>query len=548
MRKPHRTAQLLLLQLLIGALPAFGQVSFNNLQEKIAYYKQQCTMNVRYNIQNAFPVECANNYHHYNAKAASFHTFSNGKVRIAQYNLLYAGSKYSQHKDYELLSAIVNRWDVVGAVELSPIVKEDLIANQRIATFIANYKTVLAQRKSQLQTEKSRANPNYDRISKLEQNIKAINDTYKYHRKLYRLPGYLRLLNELRKRDPSWGLILTPIGQAAAENIAQELHGFYYRGKAVRPIINEYCNATKRTGDTFPFACILHMDGRFLGKKLQHVFPRRPFMASFRSGNFDFTLLTAHLRYTRPKDPYLEKAILKSAFNTNSFSNIGIGVNQDTYARFAEAKLTLDFIEKYKKKFKEKDVIYMADFNLSMGNRYWTTLLANYNNQVLNLGKKTTLTWGLTSKNGTPTNGLSNDYDHIITDMYRLKECKNSRGQFNVMALNYFTGATKKIISDRYIVRSETYSGGKFPIVRKSHYKKLMSWKSSEMNNYYMTISRSYEMYRQESQIKHAMNHFQNRVLLSQQNPAHYYRIYSEVISDHLPIYMNCRTDIGDDD
>ena len=42
----------------------------------------------------------------------------------------------------------------------------------------------------------------------------------------------------------SWSLLLSPNGEAAKAEHTQELLGFFYRGRSVRPVINEYCKET----------------------------------------------------------------------------------------------------------------------------------------------------------------------------------------------------------------------------------------------------------------------------------------------------------------
>ncbi len=527
---------------------AFAQFTFASEAQKQNHYKRLCLMNQKFHAQNYYSVACGNNYHHYNSTSAStYYRGGNSRVRIAEYNLLHPGAMNTQQKDYELLARIMNKWDVVGAVELLTTISEDYINNERVLKFLTGYKEKLNQRKAQLSSEKAKSNPDKARISELEKIIQGINDTYKYSYSLYRTPGYLKLLNELRKIDPSWALILSPSGEAATTSVTQELMGFFYRGKNVTPIVNEYCNAIKTTGDATPFACFPQFDGRFLGRNLQHVFSRRPFMASFKSGNFDFTPLVAHVIYT-PPDAVRGKSILKSVFGTSDYRNIGIGVNNQTYARFAEVKVTLDFIEKYKQVYKEQDLIYMGDLNLSARNQYWSELLSEYKNQALQVTDLTTLTWSLTSSNGTATGGLSNDYDHMIVDYYKLAECKDSRGSFNAKALSYLTGTVSKDMSSRYIVRSGSYSGGKFPIVHKELYKQLNDWKESVFINYFITIDSNYVMMRDSGNSSKAISNFKTRVLDSQQYASSYYRVYTEILSDHLPIYMSCNTTFADDD
>jgi len=46
-------------------------------------------------------------------------------------------------------------------------------------------------------------------------------------------PGYVKVLKELMKLDPSWALILAPI--EAGEGTHTELGGFFFRATKVQP-------------------------------------------------------------------------------------------------------------------------------------------------------------------------------------------------------------------------------------------------------------------------------------------------------------------------
>jgi hypothetical protein len=525
---------------------AYAQLEFMSDSQKALHYKRLCKMNIKFHTSSKFSVICANNYHHYNSKASS--SYRGGtKVRIAEYNLLHPGMMNTQHKDYEILARIVNKWDVVGAVELVASLAEDRDHNERIVKFLAGYKSYVSKKKTALKAERAKSKPSKTRIAILEKDIKAINDTYKYSTKLFRVPGYLLLLNELRKKDPSWALVLSPSGEAAKSSSTQELLGFYYRGRTVKPTINEYCNAIKKSGDATPTACFPKFDGKFLGKNQRHVFSRRPFMASFKSGNFDFALLVSHVIYSPPSDT-LGASILKSAFGVTSYKSLGIGVTKSTYARFAEVKVTLDFMEKYKRTYREKDLIYMGDLNLTLKNRFWNTLLSNYKNQILTVSQKSTISNQYANSSGVPTGGSRNDYDHMIFDYYNSSECRDSRGNFNAKVLSYYSGTIAKDIATRYIVRSNSYSGGKFPITNKTKYKNLYDWKQNFLLNRYITISSNYQMMRDVNNYESGLKHFKSRLLDSQQFVKTYYKIYSETLSDHMPIYASCNTTYPDDD
>lgn len=220
-------------------------------------------------------IDCNDIFNHYPPKKSTS-TFKNHKnnVRLGSYNILWSEDEAidkksgDPKKDYELNVEMMNdQWDVVALQELQ---------------YGSN------------------------------DGIKAGNT-----------PKYIEILKMLQEKDDSWGLIISPFGQSTK----RELLGFYYRGSVAQPVESKYCKENFISNEPY----YLKKDGfiyrevnekgtkssaskpitnrefktpkKALGCPLafsqvvSENFPKLPFMARFKSGEFEFSYVSLHLGF-----------------------------------------------------------------------------------------------------------------------------------------------------------------------------------------------------------------------------------------------------------
>lgn len=304
-----------------------------------------------------------------------------------------------------------------------------------------------------------------------------------------------------------------------------------------------------------------------MGRDTRNVFSRRPFMANFESGNFDFTMLTSHVIFTSPDDEEKMESILQPSFGVSSYEDIGTGVTKQTYARVAETKVILEFMQKLEKFYYEEDIIYAGDMNLTSSNNFWPSLLEEFKGAVLFIDQPTTLSQPRFHSTGEPTNGTSNDYDHFIFRKKETHECLKN-GESTAEILPYYSGEVYSYIKKNYLIRdpaeivvndivdevlglngeeldneSSDYTmipGAKSKIkIRADIYEKELRNLKTIKNNKIV-----WDDYRYEEK----MEFHEKRVFMDQLRNRFYYRVYAELISDHLPISMSCQNSSPDDD
>ena len=461
----------------------------------------------------SFKIDCHPHYHHYNASAPKkFYDKTKAlksSIKIASFNLLYPGNSANRYKDYKIVAKIIDQWDLVGAQELVPSVGEAQHHNKVLMTSKASSPKLIKEH--------------------------------------YKLPGFLKVLNELRKLDPSWSLLLSSKGEAAKEEYVKELGGFFYRAKVVHPNINDFCEDNYDHDEEPAYACLSDFTKETVGKNLNSIFSRKPFIGSFLSGNFDFTLLNTHVIYTSPTDPDVREEIVRKAFDVNDHKELGKGATGETYARFAEIKSTLKFMSYLLDYYEEEDVILLGDFNVEKKNAFWSKIIGFLEGAKILNSDPTSLTDQLYKfKRGEKylTNGLSRNYDNFILNPQNSSECSKKATAFNFMGDNNIG----KEIRRKYLVRSNKKSGRYYPIsasnqkrVKKlvSGYKKLLEKKLTIKRNKVVKDSKNVERY---------VKGFDRRVFQSQKKEHSFYHFYKEVISDHLPVSISCKTSGLDDD
>jgi len=486
---------------------------------------QQCEDLKSFLSEDVGQVECELNYHHFNSNASKkFYDYKKAlgqkKVRISTFNVYQAGSSRTEFKDLELVAKMMNHWDVVGATELVSAIGIDKRHNFAIVEQIRKLEASLGQLNS---SEKVKAKKEIQRL-----------------KKQYVLPGYVNILKELQEIDPSWSLVLTSTEEGAKNATVKELGGYFYRASIVKPIENEYCEKYYNTKKAI--GCYPKFDKKTYGKNVAHLFARRPFLSSFRSGNFDFTLVLTHIVFNAPSDEELRKELVQAAYGVDSYSEVGPGITSTSFARFAEITHILEMMDKYKKSFKEQDLILMGDFNLESDNPYWQVLFDRYKGLDIKIDKPTSLAQSKTLSDGTETNGTANNYDHFVFDEQSTYQCA---GKNNAKVFNFIENSFRKIIDKRYLVRTEEAyvddeteldmfyldEAGKQKAIKgvdnfaKSLRSKL-TVKKGEIVPRYDIEKKSQDMLR--------------KLYEPQLFARSYYRYFQETISDHLPVYMTC--------
>ena len=461
---------------------------------------------------SSFKIDCNPHFQHYNSKAIKKYYNKSDAIRnglkMATFNLLYPGNSRNRYKDYKILAKMMNKWDLIGAQELVPSQGEEFHHNQMLMT--------------------SRAS------------------SAKLIREHYKIPGFLIILNELRKIDPSWALLISGKAEAAKEQYSKELGGFFYRASTVKPIDNDFCE-DNYDNDGSSLGCLADFTKETIGKEANSIFSRRPFMASFKSGNFDFTALTSHVVYTSPTDPAARERIVKKAFGVKNYKDLGKGVTTETYARFAEIKVTFQFMEYLWSYYDEEDIILLGDFNVESKNPFWKKIQDEFEgSEVLN-SAPTTLTdqkYKFLRGKEIITNGVSRNYDHIVLNREYSKECSGEAKPFNFLEDNNIGLEIKK----KYIVRSSKKRGSTYPISASNEKKMnalIKKYKKKLENK--LTIKRN-KVVKDTKDIKRYVSGYKKRVFQSQKKDRSYYHLYKEIISDHLPVYMSCDTSGSDDD
>ncbi|MEA9356905.1 hypothetical protein SHI21_11840 [Bacteriovorax sp. PP10] len=538
---------------------------------KISEYQDRCEAIKALIVNKEYALDCYTNYNHYGPTSNAVR--STGALKIANYNLLHPGTSKALFKDYTLIAKIMNRYDIVAGLELLATVGRDEQNNRSVLELIqgsADMVTKLRQQKSKLKDSL--------KIQEMDVKIvKLINDTRTAY-DLYRAPGYLRVLTELKKLDPSWALILSPRGDSALAGSVEELSGYFYRSNAATPTVNPHCKEVADTGGGTPYACLITLTEDFMGKDLAKHFARRPFMASFKAKGKTFTLVTSHMVFTYSGDEEAEKDLMQKTFGVDSYKELGGGINSTNFARYAEVKNTLTFMDLYRKKYKDNRIMFMADTNLISNNIYWPEILKAFPGGQLLINEPTTLSPARYMSNGKETNGVANDYDHFILDKTAFFECNDGE------VYNYYNENIYKDIESRYVIRKETVGlkkknfnfnietyeaehvlgldsedsaiveDGDIPPVDdpatikleypltpagQSKMDKFVSGFDKYLTNLY-TVKRN-EVVGDEFQVQERLEGLKRRVFLRQLTNPYYYRFMQEVLSDHFPVAITCK-------
>jgi hypothetical protein len=494
--------------------------------EKIASIVDQCKKLKSYIIKNKYPVTCDPQYLLYGVSGKSVASKVKPNIKIANYNLLHPGTSKTLFKDYALVAKVINTFDLVSAEEVLSMIGHDADVNADIDEYL------------------STKSDNSD----LTQEVRS----------LYRLPGYLKILEELKKLDSSWSLLLSPRGDSALVGSVEEHVGFFFRSSLVSLKSNPYCEDNLKVKSSLEtFGCLVNF-----GIKNKYV-SRRPFMATFQAATFKFTIVASHVVFNFSGDEEQMNALIKDVFGVDGLENVGGGVNSVNFARFAEVKLTLEFIKKYSLKYSDNKIIFSSDTNLNPDIEYWNTLMSLNNGLKLLINEPTTLSPQRFNKNNEETFGVANSYDHFVLNKKFFNNCDDGK------VYNYLQSPVGKFIEDNYLIRKAVpFNKVSNYELSKDEYKDLFDGEpppeeseptkldyplTKAAETKIKTFSLNFENFLKSQktvkndqivvdsfQIPERIDGLKNRLFLKQLTNSFFYRVYQELLSDHLPAYITC--------
>lgn len=537
-------------------------------KSKIAEYNRACQLNDILLVRKQFKVDCHSNYQHYGPTIVA-KKVSNRPLRIAGYNLLHPGTSKALFKDYSLVAKIMNNnYDLVSGMELLGVVGHDKANNESVIDLLTTNKAAAEALK--VLREKT-TDPK--KINEIDAKLAKIDSVNQRAYSLYRSPGYFKILMALKKLDPSWALILSPRGDSALEGSVEEMVGFFYRANEVTPAKNPHCAEYKDENGGDPFACMINAGESFMGKNYVHYFARRPFMGSFRSGGMKFSLVSMHVVFNFSGDEYAEKKMMNDVFGVDDASELGTGINSSNFARFAELKLTLDFMNRFRNKYNDNKIMLVSDTNINANNAFWPEVLKSFPGGKVFIDEASTISPPRFTSEGVETNGVASSYDHFVYDKAAFPGCDDGQ------VYNYYKSDIQKDIENIYLIRNKENN---LPLPLRLRFKGFKTFEDqgaidgdvqpdddplpakldypmSNIGEYRMatllgsfsvqlqslhTVKRN-EIVQDDFQLQERIDGFKRRVFVNQLTNAFYYRFYQEVLSDHFPVSINCKKTIS---
>lgn len=523
------------------------------------------------NVKNEFPVDCYTNYHHYGA--VDVKKINRSNIKIANYNLLHPGTSKALYKDYRLVAKIINTFDIVAALELLNTVGQDEQHNKVVINYLQNTPQLI---KSLDEQRSKMTDPKQLEVinKKIDQLVSTTTKAYG----IFRNPGYLNILYELKKLDPSWSLVLSPRGDSALIGSVEEFTGFFYRASVASPDYNPHCHEFLKQNEGYPIACFANLSDRFMDQDFTEQFARRPFVASFKVKNSRISLVASHVVFTFSGDEYKERELMQKTFGVESYRELGTGINMANFARFAEIKNTLEFMNRFKERYNDDKIMYMGDTNISASSAFWPTVLKSFPGASVQVNTPTTLSPQRYNAQGKATNGVANDYDHFIFNKDTFSNCAEAE------VYNYYTSPIAKDLESRYVIRSaeaalwdrplmlrpvtmaknytlhddffnedETVDGDLPPIDDPTNVKldyPLSSQGQSKMDKMVNEFKKKYstvytikrdQIVADDYMLDERVEGYRRRVFLRQLTNGYYYRFVQELLSDHFPISVTCK-------
>lgn len=446
-----------------------------------------------YSRSGKWQADCAINYVHFYPDGIDRHKSEQhrGKLRIGSFNVFHLGDNQAPLKSMTLMAQIMNQWDLVGAQELMPLSSEWATTNLKIHDLIAN--------------------------------TNQINGPHEDWRAM--LPGYLRLLNEMQKLDPSWALILQsePQGEASSTEMA----GFYYRSTKVALKEWSYCRSDLsvdfRSNQNIPnYGCLVKVP-----KERRELMSRLPFVAYFQSGTFDFVAVTTHVRF-RPEDAKEALAQQEKELCALHSNPTNCKIPKETVGRYYEVEATAAEFEGMQQVARDYDVIFMGDFNLAYDKKsqeLWKAALKSVPDYVVTQTEPTTLS--------IPAQRLASNYDHFIFNPQKTKECSAQS-----VRIFDFTQALQDPRPAMVAIAKYLGPDGKNMILEdtRAYYRKLA--KFQQANGGALRPLNEKEKENLEKSCASSIGRMEKNM----------HGALLELLSDHIPIEMECTVGNSDDD
>jgi len=537
--------------------------------------------------------DCNDMYHHYPPKVLGKEKIQrqsqrvdankgNMEIKIGGFNVFNMTTGQTKYKDLEIIADIISQWDVVGAVEVLPAMGDDAKTNVLLRKMLDEGKISLSDAQ-----------------------------------KAYKTPGYLNILNLLKKKYPAsnWGMILAPYSQSKT----QELVAYYYQGNSMEVIESPHCkNEVYRllqkptilnwdsTGKISYKNAVLPLKNKIFGcipyfeENIEKQFARIPFMASFKAGDFDFTLLATHARFRAPNElnnlckkdcmdvikkmldeefdpegsdiPALSSTLLAKVLKQVKANEAGqvkdclsaderqmpevqaalkicanvlekrlkYLIDPRIFTRFYETKKLLQFMNTLKDEG-EKDIILVGDFNLET--KELVRNKVDYWEEILQdfPGSGLFVTDKTSLSRNKEGDGMVSNYDHFLFVPNDVKECKPlSAHAFDFRFEQSFIDGNLPNRVGKYILESKALNVGQMIDEYRNSLENLLVFKGSGNAQRLVKIT--------DDEMDAEVAEFERRIFGTQKIEKFSQMFLQEIISDHLPISMTCITSLGDDD
>lgn len=440
--------------------------------------------------------DCTLNYVHFYpspaAKTQNMQKRKAGELKIGSFNLFHLGDNQAPLKNLALMANVINRWDIVGAQEFMPLPSDAALNNLSLMKLLQ------------------------------DESKKPIRFPYDDWHVV--TPGYLKLLQELQKLDSSWALILQ--SSPAGEGSTGEMAGFFYRSSLVDLKEWDYCPAErsadiKTNAPLKNYACLVQVP-----EQTQKLISRTAFAANFRSGQFDFVGLTSHIRF-RPPDSEADLRIQLDTICSMHADLKKCNLPKDSIGRFYEVVAVVEQISSIKEKAHDKDVIFMGDFNLELQPKnveYWKAALRKAPGFVATQTELTTLS--------VPGNKLASNYDHFIFDPTETTECDaRTAKSYNILL-------AAKVTQDPVLKKF----AGFFKAGGQTAFAETVATDLEKMLKY----QEKGDLFVRPLSDKEKKDYTDSMAESLKRMKVNDYAAEVELISDHLPIELSCRTNKAD--
>jgi hypothetical protein len=137
---------------------------------------------------------------------------------------------------------------------------------------------------------------------------------------------------------------------------------------------------------------------------------------------------------------------------------------------------------------------------------------------------------------GRESNGVSSNYDHFIISEEDESACNSGE------VVNFINNKFSETIKNKYLIRREAPGG---PYAKLAAANQLIERREREiekillLNNFVFSKSGAFSV--DQKAMDRDLSNFSERVLLSQLKDETYYKYMVQIMSDHLPIKLECQ-------